>query len=134
MYDSQIRDPHHGATTIARITVANDNPDFLDAMHDLLEELGPHDVSIINGDHAAVPDIVATNPELLIVDLRLGEGTLKGWDLAVLVRAHDELRAVPMIVCSGDVRTLRERQAEFLSVGGIHILEKPFGIEMLGGS
>lgn len=113
---------------MARITVINDNRDFLDAMQAILEEIGPHEVAVIDGDHAVVADIVATRPDLLVVDLRLGEGTLKGWDLAMLVRADDGLREVPMVVCSGDIKTLRERQDEFLSVGRIHTLEKPFTI------
>lgn len=116
------------AVSMARITVVNDNPDFLDLMRAILDDLGGVEPTVLDGDQCSVEDIAATEPQILILDLRMAEGTLKGWDLAVLARAHDTLRHVPLIVCSGDVQTIREREAEFLRIGNIHILEKPFDL------
>ena len=113
---------------MARVTVVNDNPEFLELMRSILEELESAEPFVLDGDVCTVEDIAATDPEVLFIDLRLSEGTLKGWDLAVLCRAHDKLRSVPLIVCSGDVRTLRDREAEFLEIGNIRTLEKPFDL------
>ena len=113
---------------MARVTVVNDNPEFLALMQTILDELGGVESTVLDGDSCSIEDIAATHPQVLLIDLRLGDGTLKGWDLAVLARSHDTLRDIPIIVCSADIRTLRERGREFVDVGNIHTLEKPFKV------
>jgi CheY-like chemotaxis protein len=110
------------------VTVVNDNPEFLQLMRAILEELGGVEPTVLDGDRCTVEDIADTQPDVLFIDLRMADGTLHGWDLAVLSRAHDALRDVPLILCSGDIRTMRERGEEFLAVGNIHTLEKPFSL------
>jgi CheY-like chemotaxis protein len=110
-----------------RISVVNDNPDFLELMSAILDEDAGYDVRLFEGREARVAELVESEPDLIIVDLLLGGAS--GWELVTLARADDGLAAVPIIVCSADVMALREREAELERIGNVHMLAKPFAIE-----
>jgi DNA-binding NtrC family response regulator len=119
---------------MARITVVNDYPDFLDTMYGILDGVAGHSVAGFDGTETTLEQIVATRPELLIIDLRIaGYDTMRGWDILVLARADEELRDVPIIVCSADVESLRAREAELAEIGNIYTLEKPFNVDDVTG-
>ncbi len=115
------------STSPPRISVVNDNPDFLEMMAAILEEDAGYDVTLFAGERASIDDIAAAEPDLLIVDLLLGGAS--GWEVVALARADDRLTAVPIIVCTADVIALRDRADELERIGGMHILAKPFGID-----
>lgn len=111
-----------------RVTVVNDNPEFLDLMQDILEG-DRYDASIINGERiSSIEPIRATHPELLIVDLRLSQETITGWDIAKQIRADPELARVPMILCTGAPDEVRERAAELAALPDVEVLAKPFAL------
>lgn len=114
-----------------RISVVNDNPDFLALMADILDEDAGYDVTLFNNDDVTIEEIVDAEPDLLIIDLLLGG--VSGWDLVTLARAHDRLSGVPIIVCSADVAELRDRAADLERVGDVHILAKPFSVDEMTG-
>ncbi len=117
------------ATRPRRITVINDNPEFLEMMEELLESDG-YDVSVIDGDNiASIEPIREKHPELVIVDLRLRGADLSGWDIALAVRADREMCALPMIVCTADVWQTRERAEELAALPAVEILLKPFTLD-----
>src|SRR5512141_2218736 len=97
-----------GSTMSGRITVVNDNEAFLQLMHDLLTDQG-FVVTALKGDHVAIEEIAATEPDLRVIDLRLGDAAPTGWDVLVMARAHRPLRNVPVIICSADIREIRRR-------------------------
>ena len=67
---------------MARVTVVNDNPDFLDLVGDLLGELN-YKTTLVDGDRPdAIVTIAESHPDVLIVDLRMGSDALHGWDIA----------------------------------------------------
>jgi CheY-like chemotaxis protein len=116
--------------TRARISVVNDNPDFLELMSEILREESTYEVTLFNGNEGfPIDDLRLSKPDLVIVDLLLGG--LSGWEIVTLSRADPELSHVPIIICSGDVAQLRERKDELARIGNIHILAKPFGIDEL---
>jgi DNA-binding response OmpR family regulator len=115
-----------------RITVVNDNPDFLDLVQEALEGAG-YAVSVHQGRGLDVDGLVATRPDLLIVDLRLEPGHHTGWEFLVLARAHPALADVPVIVCSADVAELDERADELRELANTHVLPKPFALAELEG-
>jgi len=124
--DQPQQQAHGTAPTRRRITVINDNPEFLAMMQDLLDADG-YDVSVIDGDNiSSVEPIREQQPELLIVDLLLRGTELSGWDIALAVRADEELRALPMVVCSADVHQVRERAEELTAMPGVEVILKPF--------
>jgi DNA-binding response OmpR family regulator len=112
-----------------RISVLNDNPDFLDLMSAILDEDAGYQVRLFNGQQTGIEELADSRPDLIIVDLLLGGAS--GWEIVTLARAHDRLADVPIIVCSADVTALRERAAELERIGGVHVLPKPFGVEEL---
>ena len=109
-----------------RITVVNDNPEFLDLMTAILDEDAGYDVTLFAGDKTSINEIAASHPDLMIVDLLLGGAS--GWEIVTLSRADDRLAGIPIIVCSADVTGLRARGPELERVGNVHVLPKPFGI------
>jgi CheY-like chemotaxis protein len=110
-----------------RISVVNDNPEFLELMSAILDEDAGYNVSLFNGREVEVAELAASEPDLIIIDLLLGGAS--GWEMVTLARADERLAKVPIIVCSADVLALREREAELERNGGIHVLPKPFAID-----
>jgi CheY-like chemotaxis protein len=115
-----------------RITVVNDNPEFLELMHALLEEGSGYDVSTIDGDTIRdVEPIRQSHPQLLIIDLRWRHDGLAGWDILLSVRQDPELSELPIILCSGDLKGLEEHAKEIEGDPKIEILQKPFHLVAL---
>jgi DNA-binding response OmpR family regulator len=114
-----------------RISVVNDNPEFLELMAAILDEDAGYDVSLFNGQQTELDELAASRPDLIIVDLLLGGAS--GWEIVTLARADRRLSPVPIIVCSADVTALRERAEELDRIGNIHVLPKPFGIAEITG-
>lgn len=114
-----------------RVTVVNDSPEFLELMRDILEG-DRYDVSIINGERiSGIEPIRVTQPELLIVDLRLSQPKITGWDIARQIRADPELASVPMILCTGAPDEVRERATELAALPNVEVLAKPFALGAL---
>lgn len=110
-----------------RISVLNDNPEFLELMSAILDEDAGYHVSLFAGEDTSIDQLADSNPDLIFVDLLLGGAS--GWEVVTLSRADPRLTAVPIIVCSADVSGLRSRAAELQRIGRVHLLPKPFGIE-----
>jgi DNA-binding response OmpR family regulator len=112
-----------------RIAVINDNPDFLELMAAILDEDAGYDVSLFDGERTSVDEIAAVDPGLVIVDLVLGGAS--GWEIVALSRADARLADRPILVCSADVTSLREKSEELERIGNVHVLEKPFTIDQI---
>jgi CheY-like chemotaxis protein len=116
---------------VARITVVNDNPEFLDLVREILED-DRHDTTTLDGDRQDVLHAIrASDPELLMIDLRMKAGVLHGWDVAQAVRRDASLAGVPILVCSGDVQALRDIEDELSQMHQVRSVVKPFGIDEL---
>ena len=110
-----------------RISVINDNAEFLDLMSAILDEDAGYDVSLFKGEVVEISELVSSDPDLIIVDLLLGGAS--GWEIVTLSRSDERLAAVPIIVCSADVTALRDREADLERIGNVHMLAKPFAID-----
>ena len=73
-----------------RISVINDNADFLELMSAILDDDAGYDVTVFSGESTAIADIAAADPALIIVDLLLGGAS--GWEIVTLARADDPAR------------------------------------------
>ena len=111
-----------------RISVINDFEPFLDLMQDLLRQHG-YEVDLIQDSIAAMDQVKAFRPDLIVLDLRL-EKPDAGWQLLELFRLDPELTDTPVIICSADVVSLRER-AHVFERQGVRALEKPFNLQEL---
>jgi len=114
-----------------RISVINDNPQFLELMSAILDEDAGYEVTLFNGEATTVAELAASAPDLIVVDLLLGGAS--GWEIVALSRADGRLARVPIIICSADVLALRDRESELKQIGGLHVLAKPFGIDEITG-
>lgn len=115
---------------MARITVVNDYPAFLEMMDALLREDG-HEVRGFDGQTATIDEISATRPDLLIIDVMAKGETATGWDVIALARLDDTLKRVPIVVCTATIDQTEARIKELDGLGDIHLLAKPFGAEEL---
>lgn len=113
-----------------RVTILNDNREFLELMREILEPAG-HAVTTLNGQEVGLGEVVASKPDLMLADLRLdrNEDRLTGWDLVVLARSSEQLRQVPIIVCTADRESAHRHGDEMQAVSDIHLLMKPFRLE-----
>ncbi|MGH2444644.1 MAG: response regulator [Candidatus Limnocylindria bacterium] len=114
-----------------RISVINDNPDFLELMSAILDEDAGYEVSLFEGDTMPIDDLAASDPDLVIVDLIVGGAS--GWEVVTLARADERLSQTPIVICSGDLTSIRDRAAELEQIGNVHVLAKPFGIDQVTG-
>ena len=114
-----------------RITVVNDNPEFLELMHELLAAESGYDTTTIDADtiHDDIEPIRLSHPDLLIVDLRSRDDPLDGWALLQSIRADAELGDLPLILCSGDLQALQEHRQEIDQDPKVETLAKPFQVE-----
>jgi DNA-binding response OmpR family regulator len=110
-----------------RISVVNDNAEFLDLMSAILDDDAGYDVSLFKGERVEIGELAASDPDLIIVDLLLGGAS--GWEIVTLARSDERLAAVPIIVCSADVTALRDRESDLERIGNVRVLAKPFAID-----
>jgi CheY-like chemotaxis protein len=110
-----------------RISVVNDNADFLELMSAILDEDAGYEVTLFNGDETTIDELARSEPDLIIVDLLLGGAS--GWEVVTLARADERLADTPLVVCSADVTSLRERAGELAQIANLHVLEKPFSVD-----
>jgi CheY-like chemotaxis protein len=116
---------------MTRVTVVNDTPDFLDLVHDILEG-DRYDTVLIDGDRPDALELVRrSRPDLLMIDLRLGPDGLSGWDIAQQVRAEPEFDRLPVLICTADLRAMRELEADLAATRRVATLTKPFEIDEL---
>lgn len=116
---------------LRRVTVVNDNPEFLELMQDLLHNAS-YPATLIDGDRDNAMDLIeASEPEILIIDLRLGTHELKGLDIIREVRRRPQLEGVPMLICTADRWALNGVADELDAMQWVSVLAKPFSIEEL---
>lgn len=118
-------------TELPRVTVINDDPDFLALIGDiltsdrfvamLLDEDGPD----------ALERAGKSNPDVLMIDLRRGVERLHGWDIAQALRRDPELAQLSILVCSGDYQAMEELEDRAAADTHVELLRKPFALDQL---
>jgi PAS domain S-box-containing protein len=121
--------PTHSAT---RIAIVDDSPELVEVMGAILTDDG-YDVVVCLDRDDVVAELAAAQPDLIILDLLLRTpGTSRsGWDLLQQIRTNEGLRGVPVLICSADLVTLRERAEEISRQRATDSLAKPFSIQQL---
>jgi DNA-binding response OmpR family regulator len=82
-------------------------------------------VDCFDSADTTVDDIAILAPDLVVIDLKLGD-TLAGWELLLACRAHPRLGRLPLVICSADSLGLREHDADLAAMPEVHVLQKPF--------
>jgi DNA-binding response OmpR family regulator len=119
---------------MARVTVINDSSAFLDLMREILLEAG-HRMIGFQAVATSIRDVLDSQPQLLIIDLRLEDQRqeMSGWELIILARSHKQLMNVPIILCTADVWELEMRADDLEQIAGVHVRTKPFNVEEMIG-
>lgn len=116
---------------MTRVTVVNDDPDFLELMGEVLEAEG-FEATAIDGDRRDVLELVRTSrPEVLILDIRMDGEQLHGWDIAKQIRRAPGFETLAVLLCSADLQAITEVKARLEDQRAIAVLAKPFGIDQL---
>ena len=112
-----------------RLTVVDDSPEVLAVLEAALRTDGA-EVAMF-GRNVTLHDIQASDPDLLVIDLRLGAENLRGLQIIRRVRSHPELRHVPIIVCSAALDAITRHEDELHGIADLFVLAKPFSLEDL---
>lgn len=111
-----------------RVTVVNDNPEFLALMADFLTDEG-YEVKAIAKHQGAFEQIKRSQPDIVVCDL-LFDNMPRGWELLDMLYLDPETRVIPTILCTVATQQVREIVPS-LEAKGIRWLEKPFELERL---
>jgi signal transduction histidine kinase/CheY-like chemotaxis protein len=113
---------------VAQLLVVDDDRNLLEAMRDALEAAG-YQVKLAGDGAAALAQVEAARPDLLILDLTLP--VVDGWEVLRRVRAGAATRALPVLAITGiDV----ERSDQAIAAGADEFLSKPFSMTVLEGT
>ena len=113
----------------AQIIVINDDTTFLQLMHDLLQGEEGYAVSTYTMADGAYELVKAAQPDLVILDIRVGREE-QGWTVLELLTLDPVTLPIPVIVCSAAISTLQEHAA-LLHEYDCAVLPKPFDLEAL---
>ena len=113
-----------------RVTLIDEDRDLLELFIAVLEEDG-YEVEAFTDAMPGIEELIASKPDLVIVDLRLGgdQEQLSGSQIIHSARTSPELRDVPIVVASAATDLLTEKWPGLMQRGDVHKLEKPFDLD-----
>jgi CheY-like chemotaxis protein len=116
---------------VARVTVVNDNPEFLELVGEILTQ-DRYETTLVDGDAPdAIERVRGSQPDVLMIDLRMGHDELHGWRVVQQVRADASFADLPILLCSADSRALQAIEGELADTHNVVTLTKPFQIDEL---
>ena len=115
-----------------RVAVLDDDPQFMELMEAVLTEEGFRFVRPPPTGVDPVEALADARADLVMLDLR-GVGEEGGLVLLHQIRTDPRHERLPVLVCSADVKQLRDHAADLSRMARVAVLEKPFRIETLAG-
>ena len=112
----------------ARILVVNDTQEILELFRVLLEEEG-YDVILAGFPIQVIDEIEQIKPDLIILDLVFGEEKT-GMQMLQMLKMKRSTAVIPVIVCTAALHLVREQEGYLVSQG-VHLVYKPFDIDLL---
>lgn len=110
------------------VYVVNGSPEFLDIVRHLLQD-ERYNVTTTNFVPLSFETIEAARPELLVIDLVLGEEA--GWNLLAQLRQAVTTKSIPVLLVSTSPGLLVQAEARHEEFGGDRYLAKPFDLQDL---
>jgi CheY-like chemotaxis protein len=114
------------------ILIVNEEEELRELMQTILHGEGGYKVSQGTYKTAMLPWIEELKPDLLISDVTFGDETL-GFELVDKLKLNPATSHIPIILCSGAIAALRERQS-YLAEKNVGVLYKPFEVDDLLGA
>jgi CheY-like chemotaxis protein len=112
-----------------RVLVVNDTQEILELFEVILDGLGL-DAILMSYAPRELDRIRQVAPELIILDVLMGDREPLGWQLLQKLKMDRRTDAIPIIVCTGDVRAAHEQQG-YLTEQGVTVVLKPFNVDQL---
>jgi DNA-binding response OmpR family regulator len=112
-----------------RILVVNDTQEILELFRMLLEEEEGYDVVLSGFPIQQVKEIEQIKPDLIILDLVLGDEKT-GMQMLQMLKMQRSTAAIPVLVCTAALQIVREQEGYLVSQG-VHVVYKPFEIDDL---
>jgi len=111
------------------ILVVNDTQEILELFRAILEEEGGYKVTLTSIKPQILDMVKEIKPYLIISDHVFGDEKV-GWQFIQRLKMDRETANVPLIVCSGAIKELREMEG-YLTSKDIGVLYKPFDVDEL---
>ena len=108
--------------------VVNDTQEILELFEMILTEEG-YRVSVHSYQVRDLDIIKQVNPDLLLIDQLFGAEAL-GWQLVQKMKMDRETAHIPIVICSGEIKILRELEGQ-LKAKNIGVVIKPFDVDEL---
>ena len=114
------------AAAAGHILVIEDAAELRTLFRDVLEEEGYR--VTLRAEAPDVEEVARLRPDLIVLDLLLGDDEEAAWELARRLEGDPRLAAVPIVVCSAATHLLRRLEAPLRDLGA-EIVPKPFGLD-----
>ncbi len=112
-----------------RILVVNDTQEILELFFEILHVEGGYEVELYSHAPQMMNTVQEIKPDLIISDHVFGEEKI-GWQFIQRLKMNRETADIPIIVCSGAVKELKEMEGYLVSKN-IGLLYKPFDVDEL---
>jgi DNA-binding response OmpR family regulator len=104
-----------------RVLIAEDEPNIVESLSFVLRRAGYDVTSVLDGE-AALAELRARQPALMILDLMLPR--LNGFEVLKAVKADPALRGMPVLILTAKGQTQDRRRAQEIGVDAF--MTKPF--------
>jgi CheY-like chemotaxis protein len=111
------------------ILVVNDTQEILELFRAILEEEGGYKVTLTSIKPQMLEMVKEIEPDLIISDHVFGDEKV-GWQFIQRLKMDRQTANIPLIVCSGAIKELREMEG-YLTSKDIGVLYKPFDVDEL---
>jgi CheY-like chemotaxis protein len=111
------------------ILVINDTQEILELFQQILEGEGGYGVTLLSFEPQMLDHIKELKPDLIISDHVFGEEKV-GWQFVQRLKMDRETAQIPVIVCSGALKELKEIEGYLVSKN-VATLYKPFDVDEL---
>lgn len=108
---------HTAAPTIAFV---EDDPEIVEVLSVLLQDMG-YFVVACPPVHSAVQHIIAAHPQLIILDVRMGQ--IDGVDIFNQLRATPEMNDIPVIFFTATEQRVLVRLPHYREMGGSFVVK-----------
>jgi DNA-binding response OmpR family regulator len=112
----------------ARIMVVNDTKEILELFEEILTDEG-YEVILYSYAIHDLDEVKRVRPDLIILDYIIGDEKV-GWQLLQKLKMDRQTAGIPIIVCSGALRRLRELEG-WLREKNVGVVLKPFDVDDL---
>lgn len=116
---------------MVRLTVVNDSPELLDLFADIFASDRYETTLIEHVTDELLAKICASEPDLLMIDLRHEGDAHHGWKVVQALRATPGCERLPVVLCTADISAPEDLQLPLESMPGIVLLTLPFQIDAL---